>query len=124
MHISWKISTEYVTASRFKKFASKYPREFTSCGANAERLLADLQSGIPLSVLAQNLPFFRSEREGLYRIGQTNVPGAKESRLYIYPDDTEKVIYLLDIGTKEIQRNDIASARKTIREIRRQIDQT
>jgi hypothetical protein len=123
MHKYWKISTEFVTASRFKKFASKYPREFVSCGANAERLLADLQSGIPLSVLAQNLSFFRSEREGLYRIGQTNVPGAKENRLYLYPDEAGKVIYLLDIGTKETQRNDIASARKTIREIRRQFDQ-
>jgi hypothetical protein len=70
------------------------------------------------------LSFFRSEREGLYRIGQTNVPGAKESRQYIYPDDENKVIYLLDIGTKETQRSDIASARKTIRKIRREIDQT
>jgi len=124
MHKEWKISTEFVTASRFKKFASKHPREFASCGANLERLLADLQSGISLSVLAQNLSFFRSEREGLYRIRQTKVPGAKESRLYLYPDDAGKVIYLIDIGTKETQRSDIASARKTIREIRRQFEQS
>jgi len=123
MHKDWKISTEFVTASRFKKFASNHPREFASCGANLERLLADLQSGIPLSVLAQNLSFFRSEREGLYRIGQTKVPGAKESRLYLYPDEAGMMIYLLDIGTKESQRDDIASARKAIREIRRQLEQ-
>ncbi|WP_139457698.1 hypothetical protein [Chlorobaculum thiosulfatiphilum] len=69
--------------------------------------------------MAQNLSFFRSEREGLYRIGQTKVPGAKESRLYLYPDEAGMMIYLLNIGTKESQRDDIASARKTIREIRR-----
>jgi len=51
------------------------------------------------------------------------VPGAKESRLYLYPDEAGMMIYLLDIGTKESQRDDIASARKAIREIRRQLDQ-
>lgn len=122
MRNEWKVSTEYITTSRFKKFASNHPREFASCGANLERLLADLKAGIPLTVLAQNLSFFRSEREGLFRVGQTKVSGAKESRLYIYPDDSGMVIYLLGIGTKESQRDDIAKARQIIREIRRQLE--
>jgi len=38
---------------------------------------------------------------------------AKESRLYIYPDEAGLVIYLVDIGTKESQQDNISSARST-----------
>ena len=119
MSNDWRISNEFATGSRFKKFAESYPREYQSCGSNLQRLLNFLNSGLQLSVLAQNLSFFRSEREGLYRIGQSGVKSAKETRLYVYPHDTCRIIFILDIGTKETQRNDIASARKIIREIRR-----
>ena len=77
-----------------------------------------LNSRLQLSVLAQNLSFFRSEREGLFRIGQSGVKSAKESRLYIFPHEVNKTIFILDIGTKETQRTDISSARKTIKQIR------
>lgn len=119
MHEEWRTSTEFATGSRFKKFAESYPREYESCAANVQRLINHLNSGIKLSVLAQNLSFFRSEREGLFRIGQSGVKSAKESRLYIYPLEDIRMIFILDIGTKETQRTDIVSARKTIRQIRR-----
>ena len=119
MHKEWQASTEFATGNRFRKFAESYPREYESCGSNLQRLVDHLNSGIQLSVLAQNLSFFRSEREGLFRIGQSGVKSAKESRLYIYPCEENRMIFILDIGTKETQRTDIASARKVIRQIRR-----
>jgi hypothetical protein len=117
MHKEWHVSTEFATGNRFKKFAESYPREYESCGANLQRLLNFLNSGLHLSVVAQNLSFFRSEGGGLFRIGQSGVKSAKETRLYVYPYEASRTIFIIDIGTKETQRNDIASARKTIRRI-------
>lgn len=118
-HKEWRVSTAFATGNRFRKFAENYPRESESCAANLQRLVDHLNSGIQLTVLAQNLSFFRSEREGLFRIGQSGVKSAKESRLYIYPCEESWMIFILDFGTKETQRADIALARKAIRQIRR-----
>ncbi len=119
MNEVWQLNSEFAVGRLFKKFAERYPREFESCGANLQRLLNFLNSGFQLSVLAQNLSFFRSEREGLFRIGQSGVKSAKETRLYVFPHEAGKTVFILDIGTKETQHDDIASARKTIQEIRR-----
>ena len=55
--------------------------------------------------------FFRSEGEGVFRIGQTGVRSAKESRLYVYPDEQSQTMYVLTIGIKEQQAKDIAEAK-------------
>jgi len=62
--------------------------------------------------------FFRSEREGVYRIGQTGVPSAKESRLYVFPNAEQQVMYVLTIGTKEGQAEDINEAHRIARSLR------
>lgn len=124
MHKEWRVSNEFATKSRFKKFADKYPRELNSCAANLDKLIGHLNSGLRLSVLAQNLSFFRTEGDGLFRIGQSGVKASKESRLYIYPDENTQVIFIIDIGIKETQGTDIASAKKIIKQIRRDTNQS
>jgi putative component of toxin-antitoxin plasmid stabilization module len=64
--------------------------------------------------------FFRSEGEGVFRIGQTGVESAKESRLYIYPDQKNQIMYILGIGTKDHQSEDINGAKATANEIKKQ----
>lgn len=124
MQKQWEISNDFATENRFKKFAENHPREFDSCGTNLQRLSSHLNSGIQLSVLAQNLSFFRSEGDGLFRIGQTGIRSAKESRLYICPHEPSKTIFILEIGTKETQRADIASSKKTIKQIKHNFSST
>ena len=54
----------------------------------------------------------------MYRIGQTGVPGAKESRLYIFPDEQNRVMYVLNIGDKDSQDMDINEAKRSANEIK------
>ena len=61
------------------------------------------------------LDFFRSEGKGLYRIGQRK--GDHETRLYVYPDQENEIIYILSIGDKNTQQRDINECKKKIRKI-------
>ncbi|AKJ65242.1 hypothetical protein L21SP4_02008 [Kiritimatiella glycovorans] len=92
------------------------PSEYAACFTNLDVLLQVLGTGRRIG--AFELGFFRSEGDGLYRIGQTGVRASKESRLYIYPDEENRIVYILRIGTKETQQNDINEAKKTIGRIR------
>lgn len=66
MHKEWRVSNEFATKSRFKKFADKYPRELNSCAANLDKLIGHLNSGLRLSVLAQNLSFLEQKVMGCF----------------------------------------------------------
>jgi hypothetical protein len=62
--------------------------------------------------------FFRSEGEGVFRVGQTGVGSAKESRLYVVLEQKEKKVFIVGIGTKETQPADINAAREMAKTIR------
>lgn len=111
----WEIVVDYATKSKFKKFNKEHPKEFDSCFANLNKLKVLLDGGHKIGSFKAG--FFRSEANGLYRIGQTGVPAAKESRLYIYPNESDCKIYILTIGTKETQKKDIRDAKKQINNI-------
>jgi hypothetical protein len=105
--------------SKFKRFSSNHEKEYVSCFVNLYRIIRLLNSGIKLQIVISQCSFFRSEGNGLFRIGQSGVKAAKETRLYVYSDEEEKTIHILSIGTKETQQNDIISAKNTIKEIKR-----
>lgn len=48
------------------------------------------------------------------------MPGALESRLYVYPDTDSQTLHILEIGEKSGQQADIKSAKKKILEIQKQ----
>src|SRR5580692_7494776 len=101
MKLEWLIESAYSRADKFKEFAKQYPREYESLFNNLEKVLRLLREG--QRVRGFHINFFRSEGEDVYRIGQTAVPHAKESRLYVYPDEQNHVMHVLTIGTKERQ---------------------
>jgi hypothetical protein len=47
------------------------------------------------------------------------VPSAKESRLYVFPDQETRTMYVLGIGTKETQQDDINEAKEMVVKIRK-----
>ena len=112
----WRQDVGYATRSQFKKFNKIHPAEFQSCFANLDKLTVMLNAGHTIGSF--HLGFFRSESGGLYRVGQTGVVSAKESRLYIYPVEARRLIYILGIGTKETQQADIRNAKKCIKKIK------
>jgi hypothetical protein len=116
MNLEWPIENGYASAGKFKKFASQYPREYASLFANLDKVLGILREGGKMGSF--QIRFFRSEGTGVFRIGQSGVPSAKESRLYVYPDEQNHIMYVLTIGTKERQSEDIAEAKAIVHHIK------
>ena len=114
---NWSIDTSLATASAFRQFRKKHPREYDSCFNNLDKIIRLLDEGKTLSEIQYNPSFFRHETEGIFRIGQSGLAGAKESRLYIYLSFSGRMIYVLGIGTKETQQADLRQARKSIKNI-------
>ena len=112
----WIVDAEYATKSQFKKFYKKHPAEYSSCFTNLDKVKSLLDSGYKLKEF--KLGFFRSEGQSLYRVGQSGVVGAKETRLYLYLYEYRKTIYVLSIGTKETQRQDIKNAKQLIKKMK------
>src|SRR5688572_16924829 len=113
----WMLNTEHAVKTRFERFAADHPREYASLFANLDKIMGLLKSGNKVGGF--NVNFFRSEGGGVYRIGQTGVPSAKESRLYLYPDNDTRVMYIIDIGTKDAQQEDINKAKEAVERIRK-----
>ena len=115
----WTPIDTYANARRFKQYQKRYPRELASCLRNLADLVLLLRAaGSPLSVGAG---FFRSEGRNVWRIGQTGVPAAHETRLYVYIHVSSHGLYVLTVGDKNTQRGDIAEAYKTARRIENEL---
>jgi hypothetical protein len=108
MRREWPLENAYASPGKFAEFAARHPREFGSLFANLDKILGLLREGQKVGGFRVN--FFRSEREGVYRIGQTGVPSAKESRLYVFPNEQNWTMYILSIGTKDGQIHDVNEA--------------
>jgi hypothetical protein len=115
----WGLSVDHASKTKFGKFNSKHPREYDSLFANLDKIIQLLDSGNRVGGF--NVGFFRSEGGGVYRIGQTGVPRAKESRLYVYPDEDAKIMYVINVGSKEDQQSDINDAKGIVKTIKQLI---
>ena len=115
----WIESYEYADANRMKHYAKRHRREYVSCLANLADVITALNNGA--AVTAIPFGFFRSEREDVYRIGQTNVKHPHETRLYVYACVVRTTIYVLTVGGKSTQQIDINACHAKARELKQQL---
>ncbi len=115
--VKWVVKRDYADENRIKKYDKKHHAEVVSCSANLVRLESFLNSGGTLRQ-ALNFGFFRSEGEDVYRIGQTKIVSAKETRLYIYARITGPEIQVLTIGDKSSQQTDIRKCKEIVRSLK------
>ena len=113
----WKLKRDFADEKRFVRYARKHRAEYLACFANLERLQAALNAGFTLQHCT--FGFFSGEGMDVYRIGQTGVPHAHETRLYIYAEIVGKEIQLLTIGDKKSQKHDINLCHTRVQEIRK-----
>lgn len=113
----WKNHITEAAERQLQKYGRSHSRETISVNTNLKRILVMLGAGARVGTFRFN--FFQSEGDGLYRIGQTGVQGAKETRLYVYPDEAEATVYVLGIGDKDSQERDIRAAKTAVTDLRR-----
>lgn len=108
--ITWVVRSDYSDKNRFKKYNKKHRNEVLSCTENLEHLTKFLNDG---GTLQQALTFgyFGPEGNDVYRIGQTKVKGARETRLYIYARILGPEIQVLTIGDKSTQKEDVKNCK-------------
>jgi hypothetical protein len=110
----WTVSAEHASENQFRKFGKRHPDELASMASNLETVVAALNRGVNLKQVTYG--FWRAEKARVYRIAQTGLRGAKESRLYVFPDVGRQVMYILGVGTKESQRRDVDDAVRRARQ--------
>jgi hypothetical protein len=102
----WSIATTTRWEHDQKWYAKKRPNELAAALRNLERYLAFL-SKVPNSKVLQ-AGFIHPEPADVVAIDQSAGGGnLEETRLYVYPDDSEKIVYLITIGNKAEQSADI-----------------
>ncbi len=117
MEEEWYIDATNASKARFKHIETNHEREYDSCYNNLYKIKNLFENGVTLKDLQNSPSFFRSEKQKLFRIGESGIKSAKAVRLYVYPCEKTKTIYVLGIGTKETQQKDIAAARKLIKRL-------
>ena len=115
--VKWQIRRDYAQKNRFKKYAKKHNEEVVSCTANLQKLEAFLNDGGTLQQ-ALGFGYFGTEGEDIYRIGQTGIENAQETRLYIYAQITGPDIQVITIGDKSTQQADIRHCKLLVRKLK------
>lgn len=111
----WVISAERLTASRLKKFLRNHPDETVMMLSNLDQQLIVLNINGAKSILKMETTHCHREGQGLYAMDQAGGKGGKESRLYFYPDESTRTLWILDVGTKESQKKDVIRLQEYIR---------
>ena len=107
--MSWKIDNQ-ITRSKIKKYTKRYPEDTASVLGNLGKVKKYLDSGISFEQTVQRYPFLRSEKGHVFRIGNAKRTNAHETRLYICIEKGQQVIYLLELGDKNGQQEDIKTS--------------
>jgi hypothetical protein len=107
----WEINEALAEKNRFKAFNKKHPRELAACFSNVGHIV-DLLNRHG-NVGAFQVDFFHSEGENVYRIGQTGVKYAVETRLYVYVYTVGPPCMSSPSATRRSRRTTFAAAKKS-----------
>lgn len=89
-----------------KRYEKKHPRELEAVLNNLGRYLCLLK--IVPNAKAALAGYLHPEPAGVVAIDQKGGGGSlQETRAYTYADEAEKVLYLITIGNKDSQSNDV-----------------
>ncbi len=122
----WGIEKYTGFDNQYKKFIKKHENEASAALNNLETYHAVLQETNNIQ-LAKQLPFVHSEPDGMVAIDQRGAKKdqdkktgkLKATRLYVYATVINQTVYLLGIGDKDSQKQDIETCRKKARQIKR-----
>jgi len=113
----WKTLQTDEFDRRFKRYEKKAPRELQAVLDNLDLFLEALKAGVKPKPPA--FGFLHVEPSDVLAIDQKG-GGNKlaQTRLYVYPDTTAKTLYLLTLGDKTSQREDIKNCKAFVEHIK------
>jgi len=113
----WEQSPTDTFRKALRKWPKKHKRELGAMLANLETVLAALQKGAKIEHI--DFGFIHREPAGVLAIDQKGGgAGLKQTRLYVYPHKPNSTLYLITIGDKKSQEDDIAYARAFVEGVR------
>lgn len=116
----WEIQWTEQYDRRIKHYRKKRPREVAAVEANLHRFHQALQGGLPPN--SRTFGYLHPEGNGVFAIDQSG--GGKKGgkltqfRLYVYPDDESKTLYLITLGEKVTQPSDVKYSHSCVADIK------
>jgi hypothetical protein len=98
-----------------KWYRKKKPKELESVLNNLDTLVKSMDGGKPLKPFAYG--FLSSEPSDVVRIKESGNSGLAATRLYVYHEVATDTLYLLTIGDKNTQGEDIELGKEFVKEI-------
>ncbi len=103
----WQVEPTDQWEKDVKHYGKKHPRELAAILNNVIRYLS-LLNNAPNAKAARIAGFLHPEPAGVIAVDQKGGGGnLQETRGYTYADEAEKVLYLITLGNKDSQPNDV-----------------
>ena len=119
----WELEPHIGFENQLKKFSKKHEDEVSAALSNLQTYLSVLKRTNNLLVANQQ-PFVHREPESMVAIDERGAKidkkqgKLKATRLYVYAYVENETVYLLGIGDKDSQRQDIETCREKVRQIK------
>lgn len=114
--LKWTLTITDKYERMYKRYEKKSPKIINALANNLDtyfRTLEDL--GSPQNITSK---FVHREQGGVKAIDQSgSEEKLKETRLYIYPDTTKKILHLITIGDKGSQPADVKLCSSYVKKI-------
>ena len=112
----WEIEPTTQWEKDEKHYQKKHPRELAAVLNNLDRYMSLLQT-VPNARCASS-GYLHSEPGGVVAIDQKGGGvSLQETRLYTYAHEEQNVLYLITIGNKDSQSNDVQLAKRFVHQI-------
>lgn len=122
----WGLAKAEGFENGYKKFARKHKAEAVAVMANLETALAVLHETNKVQAVRE-LNFTRKEPDGILALDSRGAKRErsgtklKATRLYVYAVEIDSTLYLLRIGDKDSQAQDLKTCRNAVRKIKREL---
>ena len=110
---SWKMVRTNLFDRRFDEYQKKHKHQLRAVLENLERYSVYLEAAPFARLISAN--FIHPEGAGLVALTEKgHKPKQPPTRLYVYPQQNSKTLYLITIGDKRTQKDDIKDCRQFV----------
>lgn len=112
----WRIQSSVDFQKRLKKYRKSHPNESANCLRNLNAYLTALQEGLVPQQIQRG--YVHSEPNGIKALDQAGPSKTRKyaMRLYVYPDESRKILYVLTLGNKASQPDDLRHCQEFVKQ--------